>query len=923
MNREVELAERPGAEARPVPGTRERRPWHAVPVEETLEAFEADPKRGLEAGEVERRRSLYGPNRLTPPQQRTTLMRFLAQFNNLFIHLLMVAGVVTLLLGEHVDSGVIFGVVVIIAVTGFVQEGRAEQALDAVRRMLSPTAQVLRGGRRREVPAEELVPGDIVLVQSGDRVPADLRLVRGKNLQVDEAALTGESTAVEKRPDPVDADSDLGDRTSMLFSSTLVTVGQGTGVVVATGDATEIGRISGMLAEVETLKTPLMQRLDAFAKVLSVAIIAVAALTFAVGVLAWGRDAGEMFFAAVSVAVAAIPEGLPAIMTITLAVGVQRMAGRNAIIRRLPAVETLGSVTVVCSDKTGTLTRNEMTAKTITTAQGEIEVEGVGYDPHGTFRSDDEQLGLDEQPLALAMVRAGLLCNDAQLHRTEEGWQPEGDPTEAALIVLARKAGLEPDHEHEAYPRDDVIPFESQRRYMATLNHDHQGRHVAYVKGAPERVLEMCTRERRGEEEAPIDADAWHKRAERIAERGQRVLAVAEKEMPEGTHELQESDVEGDLVLLGLFGMIDPPREEAIAAVAASQSAGIRVMMITGDHASTARAVARELGIERHDRAVTGRELEGMSDEELRREAQRVDVFARTSPEHKLRLVQALQAEHEVTAMTGDGVNDAPALKRADVGIAMGQKGTEAAKEAAEMVLADDNFASIAHAIEEGRTVYDNLRKAILFILPTNGAQAFVIVAAILLGLMLPVTPVQILWVNMITAVTLGLAFAWEPAERDIMKRPPRQTDEPLLGGFFLWRIGFVSVLLWAGTTGLFTWELARGSDLAYARTVAVNTLVAGQIFYLLNSRTFQEPAWTREGLLGSQAVLIAIGVCVVLQLVFTYAPPANLLFGTAPLLPDAWARCLAVGLLVFVLVELEKAVMRLRGRPSPATASG
>jgi magnesium-transporting ATPase (P-type) len=918
------LEARPGAETQTLPAAGERRPWHAVPAEDVLASFQSGP-RGLSEAEVARRRDRYGANRLTPPPERTALMRFVAQFNNLFIYLLIAAGAVTALLGEWVDSGVIFGVVLIIAIIGFVQEGRAERALEAVRGMLSPTAQVLRDGRRHEIPAEELVPGDIVLLGAGDRVPADLRLIRTKNLQVEEAALTGESTAVEKRPDPVAEDAELGDRASLAFSGTLVTVGQGTGVVVAVGDATEIGRISGMLSEVETLKTPLTQRLDAFAKVLSVAIIALAAFTFAIGVVVWGQDWGDMFFAAVSIAVAAIPEGLPAIMTITLAVGVQRMAKRNAIIRRLPAVETLGSVTIVCSDKTGTLTKNEMTAKTIRTADADIEVEGVGYEPHGGFLIDDQAVNLEDYPTAFEMVRAAMLCNDAALHREGDRWQPEGDPTEAALIVLARKAGFEPEREHEERPRVDVIPFASERRYMATLNHDHHGHRFVYVKGAPERVLEMCTGEQRGGEVAALDAEAWRRRVDEVADRGQRLLAVARKDVTADTPELREEDAERDLVLLGLFGLIDPPREEAIRAVGVCQSAGIRVKMITGDHALTARAVARELGLANPAAALTGRELEGIADDELRRHAVGVDVFARASPEHKLRLVQALQAERQVTAMTGDGVNDAPALKRADVGIAMGRKGTEAAKEAAEMVLADDNFASIENAVEEGRTVYDNLKKAILFILPTNGAQALVIVVAILLGLMLPVTPVQILWVNMITAVTLGLAFAFERAERDIMLRPPRPADEPLLTGFILWRIGFVGLLLVLGVGLLFLYEQDRPeTSVEFARTVAVNTLVMGQIFYLLSARFFHEPAYTREGLFGSRAVLIAIGVCVVLQLLFTYAPFMNLLFGTAPLDAEAWARCVGVGLAVFVLVELEKAVFRtwLRPRPEPAGAT-
>jgi magnesium-transporting ATPase (P-type) len=609
------------------------RDWHALPPDEALNVLGTDPEAGLSDDEIERRRQEFGENRLTPGAERTTLKRFVSQFNNLFIYLLLAAAVITALLGEWLDSGVIFAVVLIIAIIGFIQEGRAERALEAVRGILSSKASALRNGRRREIPAEELVPGDIVHLDAGDRVPANVRLIKIKNMQAQEAALTGESTAVEKRTDPVDEDAELGDRVSMTYSGTVVTAGQGTGIVVATGDATEIGRISGMLSKVETLKTPLMQRLDAFTKVLSVAIIALAVFTFAIGVLVWGREWAEMFFAAVSIAVAAIPEGLPAVMTVTLAIGVERMARRNAIIRRLPAVETLGAVTIACADKTGTLTRNEMTAKSVRTADADIEVEGVGYAPHGGFRIDDKSIELEKHPAALEMVRAGMLCNHAQLHHENGEWKPEGDPTETALIVLARKAGLDPERENEERPRLDVIPFASERRYMATLNHDDDGNHFIYVKGAPERVLEMCSGVRRGDDVADLDSEAWQQWAEEIADRGQRLLAAARKEVEGKMQELSEKDVEQDLVLLGLFGLIDPPREEAIEAVGESQSAGIRVKMITGDHATTARAVARSLGLKNPDEALTGRELEGIDDDDLRQHAMNVDVFARASPE--------------------------------------------------------------------------------------------------------------------------------------------------------------------------------------------------------------------------------------------------------------------------------------------------
>ncbi|TVS19911.1 MAG: cation-transporting P-type ATPase [Planctomycetaceae bacterium] len=894
------------------PADREQHIWHAMPTDKLASALDMDLETGLSDEDVQERQQRFGANRLTPQSERTTLMRFLNQFNNLFIYVLLVAGALASALGEWLDGGVIFGVVLIIAIIGFIQEGRAERALQAVQGMLSSKARVLRGGKRRKIPAEELVPGDVVTLDAGEGVPADIRVIHSKNLQSQEAALTGESTAVAKSTEPVDEDAQLGDRTSMVFSGTVVTAGRGKGVVVAIGDGTEIGRISGMLSGIESVKTPLMQRLDTFSQVLSGVILAVAAATFAFGVLIWSREWDEMFFAAISIAVAAIPEGLPAVMTVTLAIGVERMARRKAIIRRLPAVETLGAVTIICSDKTGTLTKNEMSVKTLRTATEDIQVEGVGYEPDGRLLSDDREIQLEEHPAALEMVRAAALCNDARIHQDDDRWKPEGDPTEVALIVLAHRAERDPAHENEQRPRLDVIPFASERRYMATLHDGPNGKHCIYVKGAPERILEMCGSQQHGDQVGDLDADRWRQYVDEIAQRGQRVLAVARMEVDGEIGELDERDLEGDLVLLGLFGLIDPPREEAIEAVAACQQAGIRVKMMTGDHSLTAQAIAADLGLKNPDESLTGRDLEEMDEDELRRHALETDVFARLSPEHKLRLVKCLQAESEVTAMTGDGVNDAPALKRADIGIAMGKKGTDAAREASAMVLADDNFASIERAVEEGRRVYDNLRKAILFLLPTNAAQASVIVIAVLAGMALPISPVQILWVNMVSAVTLGIAFAWEHAEGDLMRRKPRSTDEPLLTGFMIWRIGFVGLLLLLGTGLLFLREQMRDpTSLAFARTLAVNALVIGQIAYLLNTRFFRAPSYTLQGLFGNRVVLLMIVIAIGLQLLFTYVPFMNQLFGTEPLEAMSWLYCLAVGLTVFVVVEIEKSILR------------
>ncbi len=884
--------------------------WHQLAAEDALAAQHTTAS-GLNTEEAARRLAEHGPNRLTPSAKRGPLMRFLLQFHNVLIYVLLAAAAVTALLAHWVDTAVIVGVVVINAFIGFIQEGKAEQAMEAIRRMLSPEATVLRGGKRMVVAAETLVPGDIVLLASGDKVPADLRLLKTKNLRIEEAALTGESTAVEKDIVPVDAHAVLGDRYCMAFSSTLVVYGQGTGVVVATADDTEIGRISAMLEEVQTLTTPLLRQMEVFGRWLTVAITALAALTFLFGWLVHDFGLSDMFLAAVSMAVAAIPEGLPAVLTITLALGVQRMAGRNAIVRRLPAVESLGSVTTICSDKTGTLTRNEMTVQRVITAAQVFEVSGSGYAPHGGFAIGEQEANLAEHAYVLDLLRAGLLCNDAALKESDGHWHIAGDPTEGALIPLALKAGMDAEFEHGAMPRTDHIPFESEHRFMATLHHDHAGHAFIFMKGAVEQVLAMCYLQRAIGDDEAIDLPYWHAQMAATGALGQRVLALAMKAVDPDQRELKFADMEGGFTLLGMVGISDPPRDEAIAAVRDCHAAGIRVKMITGDHADTARAIAAQLGIG-NGLALTGAELDAMNDEALRKAVSEVDVFARASPEHKLRLVTALQANGEIVAMTGDGVNDAPALKRADIGVAMGMKGTEVAKEAAEMVLADDNFATIAHAVREGRTIYDNIKKAIVFILPTNGGEAGIVVIAIAFGMALPLTPVQILWVNMVTAVTLALALSFEKAEPDVMRRAPRAASEPILSGFMIWRISFVSVLLAAGVVALFLWEIARGDSLETARTVAVNALVMGEIFYLFNCRYLLAPVRNWQDFIGNRYVLLSIAVLVVIQLAFTYVPFMQKMFGVVALDAATWALITAFGVLLFFAIELEKLAIRL-----------
>jgi magnesium-transporting ATPase (P-type) len=891
--------------------------WHARPADAAIDDLATRPE-GLTQDEAARRRATSGPNRLQPPPARSPLLRLLAQFHNVLIYVLLGAGLVTAALQHWIDAAVIFGVVFINAVIGFVQEGKAERALDAIRDMLSPNATLMRDGRRVVLPAEEIVPGDVVLLQSGDKVPADLRLIRAKGLQIQEAVLTGESLPVEKGTAPVAEDAALGDRSSMAWSGTLVTRGQASGIAVATGERTEIGHISALLGRVEALTTPLLRQMAVFSRWLTVAILLLAVVTFFFGIALRDYDAAEMFLAGVALAVAAIPEGLPAIMTITLAIGVQRMARRNAIIRRLPAVETLGSVSLICSDKTGTLTRNEMTVRSIATRHHLFAVSGIGYAPTGDFLLDGAPVALEDHPLLRTMARGALLCSDAVVRETDDGWTVEGDPTEGALVSAAMKVGIDPDFESKAWPRTDVIPFESEHRFMATLHHDHEGNAVMQVKGAPERILEMCDRQRTREGDEPLDLAYWQARVAEISAGGQRVLALAARPARGDHRELRFDDVGQGLTMIGLFGLLDPPREEAVEAVARCQAAGIRVKMITGDHGETARAVAAQLGLVNAAEVLTGRQIDDLDDAALRARAVEIDVFARTSPEHKLRLVQSLQASGQVVAMTGDGVNDAPALKRADVGVAMGMKGTEAAKEAAQMVLADDNFATIANAVEEGRTVYDNLKKAIAYILPTNGGEGLIILAAILLGTTLPITPVQILWVNMVTTVTLALALGFEPAESDVMRRAPRRPDEPILSGFLVWRVAFVSAILLLGTFGLFVWERSEGAEIELARTVAVNTLVMFEVAYLLNTRHLRDPVLNRAGLLGSRPILIAIGLVVGLQLLFTYAPPMQVLFDTRPLSLLSWCLIVLVALAALFLVEAEKWVSRRRSRRLP-----
>ncbi len=879
-----------------------------MPRKAVLSAVDASPE-GLSSAEAHRRLDRYGPNRLPVPRPPSALLRFLRQFHNILIYVLVASAAITIVLEDWIDTGVILAVVLINAVIGFVQEGKAQRAIDAVRDLLSLHAVVLRDGTRREVDAAELVPGDVVFLQSGDKVPADLRLLRVKGMTAVEAALTGESVPVEKATGAVKESAALGQRSSMAYAGTLIGAGQGTGVVVATGLASEIGKVSRLLAETSALETPLLARLAAMGRWLTGAVLLLAALTFAIGALLRGFPAADMFMAAVGLTVAAIPEGLPAVITVALAVGVQRMARRNAIIRRLPAVETLGSVTVICTDKTGTLTRNELTVRGIVTPDARYETTGVGYDPRGTIRRHGTETPAADDPGLRALLAAGVLCNDAALRPADGAWHLAGDPTEGALLSAGMKVGIDPATERRAAPRLDEIPFDAAHRFMATL-HQAAGAPVIYLKGAPEAVLEVCVSENAPAGPRPVDRPGWRRAVEQEASAGRRVLALARKMAAPGARGLSMADTRDGFTLLGLVAMIDPPREEAVESVAACRQAGIRVAMITGDHDATALAIARELGID-SAHALNGSGIDALDGAGLADALSDTAVFARADPAHKLRLVEALQADGHVVAMTGDGVNDAPALKRADVGVAMGRRGTEAAREAAQMVLADDNFASIVHAVREGRAVYDNIRKSLAFMLPTDLSEALLVALAVVAGGTLPVTPVQILWVNLVTSVTLVLPLVFEAAEPDTMRRGPRPPSEGLLTAFLGWRILFVGFLTLGAVFALFHWHMAAGHDLDHARTVAVNAVVACEVFYLLSARFLLAPGLSAAALPGMWRALAAMGLTALCQLGFTYLPAAQTVFGTVPLELADWGPILAAGLLVMVAVELEKLAIR------------
>ena len=892
--------------------------WYAKEVEYVVSKLKSDARNGLVAADADERIKEFGLNVLPAPKTDHALIRFFKHFHDILIYILFASALITLVLAHYADTVVIIAVAVVNAAIGFFQENKAEKALSDIKSMLSPRASVIRGGERMEIDAAQLTLGDMVLLAPGDKIPADLRLIRTENLRVEESALTGEAVPSEKQTLPIDAETTLGDRNNMAYCGTSVSAGTGVGIVVDIGLETEIGHISQLIANVENVTTPLLRQISTFGRTVSFAVIGIAVLVYLFGHFMRDYEATELLLSTIGLAIAAIPEGLPAILSIILAIGVQNMAKRNAIVRNLPSVETLGSVSVICSDKTGTLTRNEMTVTNLATHDAMYTISGSGYAPHGDILQDGVLTSAAEHPAVEVLLTCLRHCNDASLSQQESGeWAIQGDPTEGSLITLYTKLGLT-----STLPqRLAGLPFDSAYKYMATIASGKHGTpdshgegesndNIIYIKGAPDKLLSMAAKEAGDDGPSDLDRGRWEVLLGELASEGRRVLGAAMKRVPASKTDITHEDLNSDIIFLGLAGIVDPPRDEAIAAVAKCQAAGIQVKMITGDHAGTAKAIGKELGIGDGEKALTGNNLDDMTDAQFTEAVRKYDVFARTSPEHKLKLVQALQKSGAICAMTGDGVNDAPALRRADVGVAMGIKGTAVTKDASEIVLADDNFSTIAAAVEEGRRVYDNLKKTILFILPTNGAESFLIIASILFGVMIPLTPVQILWVNMVTSVTVSLALAFEPAETGLMSRPPRNSNENLLSGYFLWRILFVSVLIGGMTLALSVSLLNEGRSEAEVRTITLQTIVICQLFHLFNSRSIRQPAHHAD-LLGNKAVFVVCGLLVILQLAVVYLPFMNTVFGTVPVGLSGWLLPALFGSIVFAAVEGEKYLMR------------
>jgi len=898
--------------------------WYRLSVEETFEAL-GSGKDGLTSSEAKTRLAKYGYNELKV-KKRGSLVRFLRQFHNPLLYVLMAAAVGCFFLGEFVDMWVIIGVVLATATIGFIQEGKAESSLEALKSMLVPRCTVLRGGESKTIAARELVPGDVVILEAGDRVPADLRLFLAKNLSADEAVLTGESVPADKNVDPVPRPGlPPAEQSCMCFSGTFITRGRGQGVVVRTGKQTEVGKIAGMMEETERVVPPIVKKISEFTKVLVITICSFGVAVFVLGYLL-GYAPAYMFLASVSFIVALIPEGLAGAIIAAFAMGAMAMARRNALIRRLPAAETLGCTSVICSDKTGTLTKNEMTVVRIYCDGKDYRVSGVGYEPSGEFFLGDQRVNpVQADKVLVETLRAGYLCNNAALVTDEQSYSIKGDPTEGALIISATKAGIT-----KSFAKLDEIPFESSQQYMATL-HENQGENIVFVKGSPERVLKMCDTQLMDGGIEPLRTEEIQRKVDEMAGQALRVLAMAYKAVDKAKTSLRPEDLQG-LVFLGLQGMIDPPRQEAIEAIKKCKTAGIKTVMITGDHAQTARAIAKQLGIsDGNDKALTGEELSKMSDEDLYEVVDNISVYARVAPEHKLRITRQFQRRGHIVAMTGDGVNDAPALRAADIGIAMGIKGTEVSKEAADMVLTDDNFASIVAAVEEGRHVFTNIWKVILYIMPTNLGQGLTMAGAVFLSpfipvfaLQLPIAPVQILWVNLIIAIACAIPLIWEPVEKGILEKPPRDPKQKLFNPFFLRRTGLVGMIEMATIFTMFlVFYKAMGSSeqyLAQAQTIAFTTIILVESTYLFTARSITKSAFTLN-LFSNKILLIGWATTIGLQLLLVYSLP---LFGTSPFRMEPfpaiwWIPLILVAPIGFFAVELEKLLRRrlARGRKS------
>ncbi|WP_310410201.1 HAD-IC family P-type ATPase [Chamaesiphon sp. OTE_8_metabat_110] len=882
--------------------------WHSLPATEAAQLLDTNLQTGLSIADADRRHAQFGANQLVGKAGKSAWLRFVLQFNQPLLYILLAAGVVTALLEEWVDSSVIFGVTIINAIIGFVQESQAEGAIAALAKSVTTETTLIRDGKTRKIPAEQLVPGDLVQLAAGDKIPADLRLIAVNNLTVDESGLTGESMPIQKNTTPLAATTTLAERTSMAYMGSLVTSGQGQGLVVAIATATETGRISQLMEQSTDVETPITRKLGKFSKNLLYIILGLAVLNFIVA-LPQNESWVEVFTTTVAFAVAAIPEGLPAIVTITLAIGVSRLAKRNAIVRKLAAVETLGSTTVICSDKTGTLTENQMTVQAIYAGDRDYTVTGVGYAPDGEVLLADRPI-VQTTPALIQCLTAGQSCNDSHLQSQAGQYTIVGDPTEAALIVSAQKAGLNRQDSDSQLPRIDTIPFESAFQYMATLHQTNSTELLIYVKGSIESILQRCDRllDDRGQF-ATLDRARIERKVDEMAQQGLRVLAFASKSVPTAPQPLAHSDIEQGLVFLGLQGMLDPPRPAAIKAIRVCQAAGIQVKMITGDHILTATAIARMMQLSQSEpESHTGQALSQMDARKFAQAAYTGVVFARVAPEQKLRLVEALQAQGAIVAMTGDGVNDAPALKQADLGIAMGITGTEVAKEAAAMILADDNFASIAAAVEEGRTVYQNLLRAIAFALPVNGGEGLTILVSVLLGRVLPILPLQILWINMVSATALTVPLAFEPKSKDVMKLPPRNPNEPLLTPRLLRRIAIISLFNVIAVLVSFEWAQQTIGNIAVARTMAVNTLISAEAFYLLSITQFVPSLFARLRDRHHQiAYMPAIGIIAILALqwLFVEWSVMNQLFQTVPLSFDRALISVVVSLPIVIIVKL------------------